>query len=150
MREVERHCAALGLLLLGSLASVFMFSQRSPGKRLVGLVVVSREYAPLSLPRQAWRAAQRVVGVWTLSWALALAFPLSLELAFVYATLAQALLELGLVVSTVGRFSLADLLSNSVVVEDPPVQPHRAPAGPMYSATDAEFGHPRRRPRDDA
>jgi uncharacterized RDD family membrane protein YckC len=36
--------------------------------------------------------------------------------------------------------SIADRVARSLVVNIPPPQPHRAPAVPMYSATDAEFG----------
>ena len=36
--------------------------------------------------------------------------------------------------------SLTDRITHSLVVNVPPPQPHRAPATPMYSATDAEFG----------
>ena len=36
--------------------------------------------------------------------------------------------------------SLTDRLLRIAVVYLPPVQPHRAPAGPMYSAKDREFG----------
>jgi hypothetical protein len=42
--------------------------------------------------------------------------------------------------------TIADIVAHTRVVNTPPPQPHRAPAGPMYSATDAEFGYqPRRR-----
>jgi hypothetical protein len=44
------------------------------------------------------------------------------------------------------RQTLADRVARSLVVNLPPLQPHRAPAGPMYSATDKEFGFPPRRP----
>lgn len=45
--------------------------------------------------------------------------------------------------------TLADLVARTRVINTPPPQPHRAPAGPMYSATDAEFGHrPSRHPND--
>ena len=36
--------------------------------------------------------------------------------------------------------SVTDRLTHSLVVNVPPPQPHRAPAAPMYSPTDAEFG----------
>ena len=51
------------------------------------------------------------------------------------------------------RQSFTDRLAHSLVVDLPPPQPHRAPAGPMFSSSDAEFGVPprRKRPqRDDA
>jgi len=43
--------------------------------------------------------------------------------------------------------SITDRVARSLVVNIPPPQPHRAPAVPMYSATDAEFGpRPRKGP----
>ena len=44
------------------------------------------------------------------------------------------------------RRTLADRVAHTLVVNLPPIQPHRAPAVPMYSATDVEFGHPPQRP----
>jgi uncharacterized RDD family membrane protein YckC len=41
--------------------------------------------------------------------------------------------------------TIADIVARTRVVNTPPPQPHRAPAGPMYSATDAEFGPAPRR-----
>ena len=38
--------------------------------------------------------------------------------------------------------TLTDRILRIAVVYLPPVQPHRAPAGPMYSPTDGEFGRP--------
>jgi uncharacterized RDD family membrane protein YckC len=44
--------------------------------------------------------------------------------------------------------SLTDRIAKSLVVNIPPPQPHRAPAVPMYSATDQEFGpRPKEPPR---
>lgn len=40
------------------------------------------------------------------------------------------------------RQTIADLVAGTVVIATPPLQPHRAPAAPMYSRTDAEFGPP--------
>jgi uncharacterized RDD family membrane protein YckC len=48
--------------------------------------------------------------------------------------------ELYFVESGTPSRSLTDRVANSLVVNIPPPQPHRAPAVPMYSATDAEFG----------
>jgi uncharacterized RDD family membrane protein YckC len=47
---------------------------------------------------------------------------------------------------TVARRTLTDRLARTLVLNLPPLQPHRAPAVPMYSANDAEFGTPPRRP----
>jgi uncharacterized RDD family membrane protein YckC len=48
--------------------------------------------------------------------------------------------ELALIAHTSWRQSLADLICGTIVVRSPPLQPHRAPAVPMYSADDREFG----------
>lgn len=56
------------------------------------------------------------------------------------------LVELGMMFTLPTRQTLSDLVSRTVVVNIPPPQPHRAPAAPMYSPSDAEFGvRPRRR-----
>lgn len=57
------------------------------------------------------------------------------------------LLELGMMFTLPSRQTLSDLVANTLVVNVPPPQPHRAPAAPMYSPTDAEFGLPPRRPK---
>lgn len=51
-------------------------------------------------------------------------------------------IELLLIAASPWRQSIADLLAGTLVVRAPQVQPHRAPAAPMYSATDSEFGVP--------
>jgi hypothetical protein len=48
--------------------------------------------------------------------------------------------ELGMMFTLPTRQTLADLVARTLVINVPPPQPHRAPAAPMYSATDAEFG----------
>src|SRR5690606_31418931 len=54
------------------------------------------------------------------------------------------LMEVGLLFTS-ASVTLADLVASTRVVNTPPLQPHRAPAAPMYSATDAEFGYPPRK-----
>jgi uncharacterized RDD family membrane protein YckC len=54
-------------------------------------------------------------------------------------------IELLLIAVTPWRQSVADLLVGTLVVKMPPPQAHRAPAVPMFSANDAEFGVPPRR-----
>ena len=63
--------------------------------------------------------------------------------------------EIALIQRPPSRQSLADRVAGTLVVNTPEVQPHRAPAIPMYSSNDAEFGHPPQRkpgngPRSDA
>lgn len=54
-------------------------------------------------------------------------------------------MELFLIALTPWRQSGADFLAGTLVVKMPPPQAHRAPAVPMFSAGDAEFGVPPRR-----
>ena len=56
--------------------------------------------------------------------------------------------ELALIAHTPWRQSLADLLAGTIVINTPRPQPHRAPAGPMFSANDAEFGPQPRKPQE--
>jgi hypothetical protein len=48
--------------------------------------------------------------------------------------------ELALMAHTSWRRSVADLFARTIVVNRPPPQAHRAPAYPMFSAKDEEFG----------
>lgn len=50
------------------------------------------------------------------------------------------LVELTLLTFHPLRQTLADMICRTAVVNTPPMQPHRAPAVPMFSSNDAEFG----------
>lgn len=52
------------------------------------------------------------------------------------------ILEVALIAVNPWSQSIADVLAGTLVVRTPEVQPHRAPAAPMFSCTDAEFGNP--------
>jgi uncharacterized RDD family membrane protein YckC len=52
------------------------------------------------------------------------------------------LVEAALIHYAPTRRGIADRLANTLVVKLPPPQPHRAPAVPMFSGNDAEFGTP--------
>lgn len=58
--------------------------------------------------------------------------------------------ELLILEFSVARRTVADRMANTVVVNLPPLQPHRAPAVPMFSANDVEFGSPPKRPSSSA
>lgn len=58
--------------------------------------------------------------------------------------------ELHMLQNSPSRRTLADLVARTLVVNLLPPHTHRAPAGPMYSSTDAEFGVAPRRPPDEA
>ena len=53
---------------------------------------------------------------------------------------APLLLDLVLLTFHPLRQTIADIICKTVVMNVPPLQPHRAPAGPMFSREDAEFG----------
>jgi uncharacterized RDD family membrane protein YckC len=53
-----------------------------------------------------------------------------------------ALADFALVVLSPAHVTLTDRISRTRVYYLPPIQPYRAPAGPMFSTNDAEFGVP--------
>ena len=50
------------------------------------------------------------------------------------------IVEMGMMFTLPSRQTLSDLLCRTLVINLPVAQPHRAPAGPMYSRSDSEFG----------
>ena len=54
--------------------------------------------------------------------------------------LVAPLLDIFMVAWSPTRQTFADMLCRTLVIQQPPPQPHRAPAGPMFSYADAEFG----------
>jgi uncharacterized RDD family membrane protein YckC len=114
---------------------------QSPGKRLFNIQVTSAvgtgDLSQLRcLARPAIRAALVV--------AAAISNTFYEESVLVILVLAA---DVFLVAVLPSRQTLPDLICRTLVVNRPPVQPHRAPAGPMYSASDAEFGIPPRKPK---
>jgi uncharacterized RDD family membrane protein YckC len=120
---------------------------QSPGRRLLGTVVLRTSGGALSWLHALLRPSSRVI-----------AFVVTADLAFRYTWPEYTgdiriplfpLVEVGLLLTNPSRRTLADYLALTVVANAPPLQPHRAPAGPMYSERDAEFGFPPSRPRAD-
>jgi len=56
--------------------------------------------------------------------------------------------ELHLLQNSLSRETFADKMAQTIVVNTPTAEPHWAPAVPMFSASDAEFGNPPKRPKD--
>ena len=50
------------------------------------------------------------------------------------------IVEIGMMFTLPSRQTLSDVLCRTLVINIPAAQPHRAPAGPMYSRSDSEFG----------
>lgn len=85
----------------------------------------------------ALRAGMRPVLVYGLGWAgVTWREP---QIILTVATL-PLVIELGMMFTMPTRQTLSDVVSRTLVVNLPAPQPHRAPAAPMYSASDAEFG----------
>ena len=122
----------------------------SPGKEINNIAVLSSAGRPL----RPWQCIVRSAGL-ALPWVL-LAIPdpeLSDPIRSVLGSsnprglgAVWLMLELVLVAITRDRRSLTDRLAGSIVVRLPPPQPHSAPAIPMFSSNDAEFGHPPKKP----
>jgi len=122
---------------------LYLWRGQSPGRRTFDITVVSAAGGDLGL----WQAVLRGAARPSLVLAASLSIPSKLVDSAVQVGAAVLLLETGLLFSVASRRTLADLVSGTLVVNTPPPQPHRAPAVPMYSASDAEFGYPPRRPR---
>jgi uncharacterized RDD family membrane protein YckC len=121
-----------------------LFRGSSPGLHFLDIRVVSAlDAGELPLVQAFARAAFRPAFLYLLWWMAAMAKPVpGVDMALLAA---PVLLELGMMFTLPSRQTLSDLVSRTLVVNIPPPQPHRAPAAPMYSATDAEFGvRPRR------
>jgi uncharacterized RDD family membrane protein YckC len=119
---------------------LYYWSGESPGRRLLSIRVVStRESIDLTLLQSVGRPVLRFL------WLVAF-LPLEYASGIPWLSLGPIFVDLVLMTVLPSRQTVADLLCRTVVVNLPPPQPHRAPAGPMYSATDAEFGVPAKRP----
>lgn len=122
------------------------------GKALQNIAVASENGQRLAVWQSAIRVAVRylpllAVTVPYVEWE---AIPAILGLGVKVAAGVLWLRELHLVQNSPTRQTLADWAARSVVVNLPPPHTHRAPAGPMYSEHDAEFGAPPRRPPGEA
>ena len=148
--EVELVTFWAATFLLATLASAHALRGQSPGKAVARLVVLSTEAGPLSRMRHAARESTRALLALAICFLFAALGVSSLVRAFAMSIAVVASFELLTQAMRTDRRSIADLLFRTRVVRLPPLQPHRAPAGPMYSATDAEFGITGRAPSRDA
>jgi len=110
----------------------------TPGLRALDMRIVSVTGADLSLWQTFLRSGFRPALLYAFGWTTVTMAP-SPGLKFSL-MLAPVLLEAGMMFTLPMRQTLTDLVSRTLVINVPPPQPHRAPAGPMYSAADAEFG----------
>jgi len=118
----------------------YEWSGESPGRRVFDIRIVSgRASSDLSVTQCIARPIVKIV--WLISFV-----PIAAYFRNQWYSVIPVFIDLFLMFSTPWRQSVADLFCRTVVVKTPPPQPHRAPAVPMYSATDAEFGVTPRKP----
>ena len=135
---------ALSVYALYHAGFYWLWGGQTPGLHIFDIRTVSAIGGlHLSLGQALVRAGFRPLLLYLLGWVASSAgLPFNVVAIIV---LAPLLGELGMMLTLPGRQTLSDLVSRTLVVNVPPPQPHRAPAAPMYSATDAEFGvRPRR------
>lgn len=123
----------MAVLYVGYQSAALLWPRVSLGRTVANVAVLSINGSDLSstqaLVRPSVRMAMLTVAYMAgnlqgAEWLIALPF----------------VIELALMAHTKERRTLADLIARTWVVNRPPVQPHRAPAYPMYSAKDEEFG----------
>lgn len=122
----------------------WLWAGQTPGLRIFDIKTVSAVGGiELSIWQAMARGGIRPLLLYLCGWAAnSAAIPFNIVAVIV---LAPLLAELGMMLTLPSRQTFADVVSRTLVVNVPPPQPHRAPAAPMYSATDAEFGvRPRR------
>jgi len=118
----------------------WLWSGQTPGLRTFDIRTVSALGGiELSLIQALTRSGLRPLLLYLLGWASYLIAPHQFNVVAVI-VLAPLLGELGMMFTLPSRQTLCDIVSRTLVVNVPPPQPHRAPAAPMYSPTDAEFG----------
>jgi uncharacterized RDD family membrane protein YckC len=112
----------------------YSWSGESPGRRLFDIRIVSGK-TPVDLSPAQCIGRPIIKIVWLGSF-ISVAMVFRNQLLWVL----PVLIDLSLMLYHPWRQSFSDFICRTIVVKTPPPQPHRAPAGPMFSATDAEFG----------
>jgi uncharacterized RDD family membrane protein YckC len=138
-RPSEHVAAALFTYGLYHAAFLSLLGGATPAQRVFDMRIVSMKAGgELSVGQTFLRSMFRPMFLYATGWtAVVLAPPPSVLMVLFVAPL---LVELGMMFTLPTRQTLTDLVARTLVINVPPPQPHRAPAAPMYSATDAEFG----------
>ncbi|HXC39604.1 MAG TPA: RDD family protein [Burkholderiales bacterium] len=143
--DLKRWIVFAVLFFAYNLSCLVFREGRTVGKTAVDICVVSAKGRPLNLLESAIRSAVRSFPFFFLEAHHARGIPLAtVALIGSISLLALFIAETTLLERSVAGRTIADRLAGSIVVNLPPLQPHRAPAAPMYSASDAEFGQPPR------
>ena len=121
-------------------AFFLVLDDATPGLRSLNMRIVSTTGGgSLSLAKMLVRSGFRPAMLYAFGWLIFLAHPFFTAEPMLFAPL---LIELAMMFTLPSRQTLSDLVARTLVVNVPPPQPHRAPAAPMYSPSDAEFGLP--------
>ena len=147
-REVRFESLVVLVYFVYELSFLWHWTGQSPGRRLLGIVVLRSSGGALSWFHALIRPTARAVAIIATS-AFVFRYSWPEYVGDIRIPLFP-LIELGLIFTNPSRRTLADYLAFTVVANSPPLQPHRAPAAPMYSANDAEFGYPPSRPQSDS
>lgn len=143
MDEMGASGDAIALVACGAFVAYHAMGLADPslgiGRVVVAISVVSLRGGP-ELSRLQCIARPVVRVLWTASGMLLAAVFSEPRLIPV-----PTIIDVALMAYHPARQTVADLVCRTAVVMLPPMQPHRAPAGPMFSADDAEFGSKPRR-----
>ena len=116
---------------------LYVWAGQSPGRRTFDISVISAAGSDL----QPWQAVVRSFARPALVAAISIPIERTMRTDIALQTISVVIaLEFALLIYLKSRRTAADLIAGTLVVNTPPPQPHRAPAVPMYSASDAEFG----------
>lgn len=140
LRAPQLGVLAAVTYILYHVAFFLVLEDATPGLRVLNMRIVSTTAGgSLSLAKMLVRSGFRPVVLYLFVLAAVFVVRPSFRQ---WLVLAPVLLELGMMFTLPSRQTLSDLVARTLVVNVPPPQPHRAPAAPMYSPTDAEFGLP--------
>ena len=138
----------IGVYFIYEAMFLWWWQGQSPGRRLLGTMVLRLSGQRLSWVQAALRPGARMIAlilmsdfVFRYSWP---DFQGDIRIPLF------PLIEIGLILTMASRRTVADYVAFTVVANTPPLQPHRAPAAPMYSVRDAEFGFPPSRPKPES
>jgi uncharacterized RDD family membrane protein YckC len=138
-RPSEHIAVALFTYGLYHAAFLSLLGGATPAQRVFDMRIVSvKGGSELSVGQTFLRSMFRPMFLYAIGWTAIVVSPPPSVLMVVLA--APLVVELGMMFTLPTRQTLADLVARTLVINVPPPQPHRAPAAPMYSATDAEFG----------
>lgn len=125
--------------------SAFMAERNSLGERLTSIVPIRSSGERLDLVR--WMVRVIVISFLWAAWILLgtspghpSRLPIFVTAGLCGIALVWGVTDLFLLCLSPTRRTLTDRVLGVLVVLLPPLQPHRAPAGPMYSASDSELG----------